>query len=136
MNAFRGDRTAIVHILKPDGAPAFGRQVTITYFDGHYGGLEVFSGSVPESGDVTIKGITDHKADGISTDPYTVHVDKQHLGTFGVAADSTTQGFTFHVPPVVGDMAPDVDLVNLATGTKTKLSNLRGKLVCLEFWAT
>jgi thiol-disulfide isomerase/thioredoxin len=38
--------------------------------------------------------------------------------------------------PQVGDMAPDVELLNVANGKTIKLSDLRGKVVVLDFWAT
>ena len=38
--------------------------------------------------------------------------------------------------PQVGDMAPNVELLNIANGKTIKLSDLRGKLVVLDFWAT
>ena len=133
--AFRGDRTAVLHIVKSDDSPAAGRSVIVTYFDGHYGAVEAFSGSVPESGILTLEGISG-KADAIQSEPYTVLVDKQSLGRFGFAADSTSQDFTFHVLPAVGDSAPNINLVNVGTGAAAKLSDFRGKVVCLEFWAT
>lgn len=60
-NAFRGTRKAVLHIATPDGKPAKGREVSVTRFDGHYGSQVVFSGSVPESGDISLTGITDAK---------------------------------------------------------------------------
>ena len=47
-----------------------------------------------------------------------------------------TEKFTFRCPPQAGDMAPDVELLNVADGKTIKLSDLRGKLVVLDFWAT
>ena len=85
---------------------------------------------------MTLTGITERKDFESDFDPYSVLVDKQRLGGFGFAVDSTSQEFSFHVPPAAGDLAPDVDLVNVASGAKTKLSDLRGKVVCLDFWAT
>jgi cytochrome oxidase Cu insertion factor (SCO1/SenC/PrrC family) len=38
--------------------------------------------------------------------------------------------------PEGGDLGPDVELTNVATGKPVRLSSLRGKLVLLEFWAT
>ena len=38
-------------------------------------------------------------------------------------------------PPVVGQMAPDFELT-LVDGTKVHLSDLRGQVVVLNFWAT
>ncbi len=133
--AFRGDRTAVVRILKADDSPAAGQLVTVKYHDGHYGGLEVFSDSVPADGQITLDGLTGYKGPGLPVGPYQISIDQQHLAYFGFTGDAPTEEFTFRVPPVAGDMAPNVELVNVATGARTRLGDLRGKVVCLEFWA-
>ncbi len=61
-DAFRGNRTAVVHIVKPDGKPAAGREITISYMDSHYGGIPVFKGKVPTSGEITLKNISGETA--------------------------------------------------------------------------
>jgi thiol-disulfide isomerase/thioredoxin len=135
LEAFRGDRMAVLRILKADGTPAAGRKVEVTYMDGHYGSLPAFSANVPDSGEITLSGITDRQAGGLSIDPYTVTVDQQRVGHFRLT-DESPQQFEFHVPPGVGDLAPDIELINVASGARGKLGALRGKVVCLEFWAT
>jgi thiol-disulfide isomerase/thioredoxin len=136
-NAFRGTRTAVVHIRTPDGKPAKGRKVSVTYFDGHYGTQSVFSGAVPASGDIVLTGITDTAPPSSYPLPaYTVGVDAKRLGSFGFTKEPPTQRFEFFLAPGVGDMAPDVELTSLASGKPIRLSSLRGKVVFLEFWAT
>jgi thiol-disulfide isomerase/thioredoxin len=63
-------------------------------------------------------------------------VGRESVGHFDFSKDEPTQEFEFHLAPRVGDLAPDVELRNVATGEPIKLRSLRGKLVCLEFWAT
>jgi len=134
-NAFRGDRTAILHILKPDGSPLTGEKVTVIYADEHYA-LPVFSDTISDSGTLTLAGITDRKPEGKKGDPYAVVAAGKHLGRFGFATDTDKAEFTFRVPAVVGDIAPDVPLVKIAGGGPAKLSDFRGKVVLVEFWAT
>jgi thiol-disulfide isomerase/thioredoxin len=134
-NAFRGQRTAVLHIRLPDGAPAKGRRLEVGYFDGHYGSLAVFSGPVPDSGKVTLKGITER----VTFEPnrsYSVTIDGRQLGRFGFTKDQPTETFEFRLPPRAGDLAPEVELQRLGNGKVTRLSDLRGQVVCLEFWAT
>ncbi len=135
-NAFRGTRTASLLITTPDGRPAKGRAVSITRFDGHYGAQAVFSGAVPESGEVVLTGITDVTLPAYSFPPYQVSVDGERIGSFGFTKQATSERFEFVLAPVKGDMAPDVELTRLATGETVLLSNFRGKVVFLEFWAT
>jgi cytochrome c biogenesis protein CcmG, thiol:disulfide interchange protein DsbE len=51
------------------------------------------------------------------------------LAAFAVATPATAR------KPVVGEVAPDFELT-LINGTRVKLSELRGKVVVLNFWAT
>ena len=103
--AFSGDHTATLHILNADGSPAAGRTVTVTYLGGHYGPIEAFSGTVPDSGIITLSGITDSKPDGMQNNPYKVRCGDKGLGRFGFTPASTNQEFTFHVPPATGEIA-------------------------------
>lgn len=136
-DAFRGTRTAVLRITTAGSKPAQGREVSVTRYDGHYGSQVVFSGAVPESGEIMLAGITDAKLpDAHSRPPYYVAVDGQYLGSFGFAQETAAERFEFSLPPGAGDMAPDVKLTNLATGERISLSDLRGKVVFVELWAT
>jgi thiol-disulfide isomerase/thioredoxin len=135
--AFRGQRTAVVRLRNRDGQPAKGVKVWIGYRDGHYGTIPVFAGPVPESGEIVLKGITDRVSQCLWFHRgYMVKIGEhpRDLGTFQFQTRSAPETFTFLLPPEVGDMAPDIDLVSVTTGKHTKLSNLRGELVCLDFW--
>ncbi len=137
LQAFRGQRTAVVRLRNRDGQPAKGVKISIGYLDGHYGTIPVFAGSVPESGEILLKGITDRVSQCLWFHRgYKVSIGEpsRELGAFQFQTRSATETFTFQLPPGVGDLAPDIDLVNLATGKHTNLRSLRGKLVCLDFW--
>jgi RNA polymerase sigma factor (sigma-70 family) len=136
-NAFRGKRTALVRIRMPDGTPAKGRKVSVSWYDGHYGSLPVFAGQVPASGELRLEGLTDRlRTSGGYKRPYTVTADGRQLGRFGFTKDQPAPEFEFHLRPQAGDMAPDVELTRVSTGKAVRLSSLRGKIVCLEFWAS
>ncbi len=136
-NAFRGRRTAVLRIRIPDGSPAAGREVKVEYQGGHYGAQLVFAGKIPKSGEVTLKDLTDQVPSFCPNRiAYAVTVGRERVGHFGFTKDGPTQEFEFHLAPAAGDPAPDVVLWSVATGKTMKLSDLRGKVVCLEFWAT
>jgi thiol-disulfide isomerase/thioredoxin len=135
-NAFRGKRSAVLRLRMPDGTPARGRQVSVSFFDGHHGSLPVFSGRVPASGEVRLEGLTDRVFSSEPERPYTVSVDNRRVGQFGFTTDQAPPEFEFHLAPQAGNMAPDVELLRMSTGKPVRLSSLRGKIVCLEFWAT
>ncbi len=135
--AFRGNRTAKLHIIKSDGTPGAGKKISVGYYDGHYGLLPVFTGEVPDSGEVMVAGITDKSPEVTVREPYSVFGgDRQRLGQFGFTGDAAVEEFMFHTPPGAGDAAPDIELVAPVGGKRLKLSDLRGQVVCLDFWAT
>ena len=109
----------------------------ISYYADHYGLLPIYSGKVPESGEITLKDISDAKLASLNgREPYSVRVGKDQLGGFSFKTSDPSENFNFRCPPIAGDMAPDVELLNVADGKTIKLSDLRGKLVVLDFWAT
>jgi thiol-disulfide isomerase/thioredoxin len=136
--ASRGNRTAKLRIEKPDGTPAAGGKIKVGYYDGHYGSLPVFSGEIPASGEIEIANLTDRKLSlaGWNRGPYSVRVDERTLGNFQFAEKDAVEKFFFRLPCKEGDIAPDVELYDVAAGKTIKLSDLRGKVVLLEFWAT
>jgi thiol-disulfide isomerase/thioredoxin len=136
-NAFRGQRTAVLRIRQPDGTPAANREVAVTYQGTHYGEQVVFKGRAPASGEVLLKGLTDRVPSFCpEQSAYAVTVGGKRVGQFGFAHDGSTPEVELRLAPNVGDVAPDVLLRSVATGKRLKLSSLRGKLVCLELWAT
>lgn len=135
-NVFRGSSTARIRIVNFDGSPAADRPVKVSYRDRHYGDLEVFAGPTSRSGEVEVRGITDQISAGTVFAPYRIAVNDQALGAFGLTKGTENEQFTFQLPPRAGDVVPDIDLVNVATGARSKLHDFRGKVVCLEVWAT
>jgi len=134
--SWRGDNAATVRLLKTDGTPASGRDVQVMYADEHYGNLPVYSGKLPPSGEIKLAGLTVRKSEFMPKGPFSVYLGAQRAGTFGFQQEGNTEEFTFQLPPDVGDTVPNVSLLNLATGEQISLDSFRGKIVCLEFWAS
>lgn len=101
-----------------------------------YGAQVVFSGAVPESGEIALTAITDAKLPGFSSPLYQVSVDGNRLGSFDFSQETATERFKFVLAPIAGDMAPEAELTRLTTGKTVRLSSFRGQVVFLEFWAT
>lgn len=145
-SVFRGDRTARIRVIGPDGVPARGRKARVKYRDEHYGDLDVYSGRTSASGELEIPGLAEQKsADAAggaylsassAVGAYLLEIDDYDLGSFRFSKGTPSEVFTLRLPPRVGDIAPNIDLVNVSTGVRTKLHDLRGKVVCLELWAT
>jgi len=137
-DAYRGTRSAVLRIEKPDGTPATGSKISVGYYDGHYGSLPVFAGEVPASGEIRLEHVTDRKSSLSDWDrgDYSVRADGRLIAFFGFVGHDPVERFVFHLPPKAGDMVPNVDLFDVATGKTIRLADWRGKVVCLEFWAT
>lgn len=139
-NAFRGQRSARIHIANPDGSPAAGRKAVVQYYDESYGYQDMFSGKIPKSGVVELSGLSDKAPErfrlGKMPGTFKVAVDGQDLGYFNLTHDAPNEKFEFHLPLQPGDLVPDFELVNAATGARSRLHDLRGKVVCIELWAT
>jgi thiol-disulfide isomerase/thioredoxin len=136
LNVFHGRHTAILNCAKSDGESAAGKRIWVGYLDRAYGSLPVFDGRVGPSGEVTLTGLTERVSEGVRVLPYSVWAGDETLGRFNFRTSEPSETFPMTFPPDAGDMAPDVDLIDVNTHRHVKLSSLRGKLVCLDFWAT
>jgi len=107
-------------------------------FDGHYGLLMVPSEPLSDEGVLVLEGITERPSDYPSYryTAYEVAVDGEMIGLFDVKPVDELQRIEFRVAPRVGDMAPDVKLLNARTGQFRRVSDCKGSPVFLEFWAT
>ncbi|HVJ86413.1 MAG TPA: TlpA disulfide reductase family protein [Caulifigura sp.] len=133
--AFVGEYEARLKVLTPTGKPAAGREVKVTYFDSYYGGLTAYEGLVPEDGVLRLKRLTDKVIGAKVTRPFTIACGTDSLGGFKVTADGPNE-YEFRLAPVAGDEAPDIEFSQVADGIKHRLSEYRGRIVVLEFWAT
>jgi hypothetical protein len=134
-NGFRGDSTALVRIVNSDGSPAGGCKVKVQYHDSHYGDFDVLAGKTSAQGELTVAGITGRLPDSAVSAPFQVFVDDQMLGSFAFNQDHSRETFEFRRRPEKGDAVPNIELVHVKTGVRSKLHDLRGKVVCLELWA-
>lgn len=137
--SYRGDRTAKIHLANADGSPAKELNVELAYAFPGYGHLKVFSGKTSNTGDLEVPGLTDRDATR-ETAPelgaFRVDVDGHRVGWLRFAPGKQTEEFRFQLAPRVGDMVPNIELVRVGSGAKSKLHDFKGKVVCLELWAS
>lgn len=123
----------------------------------------VASGTVPPSGQVEVNGlggiekvitVEELKAQRRFAPWYSVFVGERMLGQVSFfewgrmgegnkvaeflppADGKQVREREYTLPPEVGDLAPDVPLVDLATSKTIRLAELRGQIVLLEFWSS
>jgi thiol-disulfide isomerase/thioredoxin len=60
----------------------------------------------------------------------------EQIDTFWYEGPKTPAMHEITLPLMAGDPAPEVQLVNVLTGQRSKLSDYRGQIVYLDFWAT
>ncbi len=58
------------------------------------------------------------------------------IGYVIVGGSERHQDVEIMVPPSVGEVAPDITFTELFTGEKARLSDFRGQVVLLDFWAS
>ena len=146
---YRGNLSADLTVLMPDGKPAAGEDYKLTVMDRKGRGADVTSGTVPADGRLRLSGLA-CGFDQATTDPnlivrYDFHVGKRESTRLnfwkydglskGFRATSDTLALTVNVPVDVGDQAPDVTLQRTGGGT-FRIADFRGKVLVLDFWAT
>ena len=134
--AFQGSGNASVTVLSADGKPAAGKRAKIGWSDGHYGSIDVFDGAVPDDGVLKLSGVSLKARADTPYGPYSVTLEDDTIGFFRLEETDAVQEFTFRSAPEAGDAAPDFAFVDLKSGQTHHLSNLKGKIVLVEFWAT
>ena len=150
LDQFRGNLTADLTILLPDGTPAQGKVYKLNVRDRRGIPATFTSGTVANDGKVQLKGLTrgfdDETTDRAALVGYELTVgERESVPVRLYTTDMRTR--TYHatseplvleikLPPDVGDQAPDVMLQKMdGTGTM-RIADFRGKVLVLDFWAT
>jgi len=135
--AYRGAAKSEITVVNGDGTVPAGRTIEVSWFDGHYGSLEVFKGPLPDTGIIRLSGVSAarHRSPA-PFGPYSISIDEEHLGFFNLKETGDLQQVSFTVSPQAGDIAPDFELIAIGSEKRQKLSEYRGKVVLLEFWST
>jgi thiol-disulfide isomerase/thioredoxin len=123
--AMKGTAVGKGRVLDVEGAPVRGLELRAVVRSQTAGELEIATVQTDEEGRFEFTNL----AQGVS---YEITDDQQdRLGSLSSGAD-----VTLTVAPRVGQTAPDIEFIHLASGETRKLSDFRGKVLLIDFWAT
>lgn len=131
LQQYQGELEVTLRITRADGSPAGGKPFTVRVYDKRHGHLKFAEGTLDSAGSVVLKGLREK----ISYDVY-VEDDQDRIGYLYLEPGEKTRAVDLRIPPRAGDSAPDVPLIDIETGKQIRLSDLRGKWVYIDFWAT
>lgn len=128
----RGDHRLTVAVTNADGSPAAGRRCSVAFvLQAFRRSLPVAEHVLPESGEVTVDGLPPGGDVFLE-----VLIDDESVETVFLDAAEKHSHVAVSLAPTVGAMAPDIELTRLDDGTTLRLSDLRGQVVYLDFWAS
>lgn len=128
----QGSHALTITVTNADGTPAAGRAYALSYSLQEFGrSLEAASGALSEQGTVTVNGLAPGKEAFLE-----VFIDGEELGSVFIAEDEPRKDFALQIAPVAGQLAPDFVMTRLADDSTFALSDLRGQVVFIDFWAS
>ena len=115
-----------------NGTPAAGHRYSLTGA-GNSVEQKIPGGLIPADGIVENVNLPVAKA----IKGFFVSIDDHHAGSFEALKDKETTTVEITLPPRIGDTVPDnLTFRDLETSQVVKLSDFRGKVVVLDFWAS
>lgn len=134
-DSLRGDYSATVTLRKQTGELASGVNWQLIHYPQHVARkVDIATGTTGEDGKIELSGL----AGGNSDAPrFSLgQVDGDTITAIWLRTEQKHVQLEAKLPPSKGDLAPDINFVDLATGQPVKLSDFRGQVVYLDFWAT
>ena len=129
----KGDRGVVLTISRQDGQPVADKPYKLTtYARFHAREVVAYEGTTDTQGRITLSGM----AGGDQAPHLQVEVDGAEVGSIWLGGDEKQHEIALKLPPGVGDVAPDLRLHDISTGHSLKLSDFRGQVVFIDFWAT
>lgn len=130
---YLGDYAAKVQIRRLNGEPADNLDYAVVVRDRMFGEQKLFEGKTDEKGVASLTGLKR----GAPTSSYSVEVRGQSIGRLNLTKGEPKESeLVFTLAPMEGDPAPDLNLTDMNSKEKVKLSDFRGKVVFIDFWAT
>ena len=129
---YEGKHVAELQFKKANGQLFGGERYTIEVYDDDFGWYQFERGMIPASGIVTLKNL----GSGENLNSFDIEVGNDRVSSFRISTEHMTNMVEVVIPPRDGDVAPDIELVDIVTEEVIKLSDFRGQVVGLDFWAT
>jgi thiol-disulfide isomerase/thioredoxin len=133
-NSYKGDYSINVSIRWHNNKAAAGIPYTLYYENKHFGAVTIKEGVIADNGQIELTGL----AGGDNAPYFTLEFEKGSLGRdiFQLLGKEKKRVLEYKIAPLEGNMAPDITAVDIFTGEKVKLSDYKGKVLFVEFWAT
>jgi len=134
---FQGSRTLTLQVKQYDGKSTSGLEWKLIGGAPGSAPVELGTGAIDPQGNGKIENI----ADTPMTDNRIMYLeilsgDSELVGMKVPSSEETSVPLAITLPPGAGDQAPDVTLIDAFTSAPVKLSDFRGQVVFLDFWAT
>ncbi|MCS7300836.1 MAG: thioredoxin-like domain-containing protein [Fimbriimonadales bacterium] len=139
---YKGERTLTLRVLQRDGKPATQRTVRVSlYLPEYANSIEIAKGKLDAQGRLTLRNLYELPTPPDDPDDaprYFVSFEGEweELGYFTLVQGDGKQEVVIREPLQVGDPAPDIEMIDLRTNAKRRLSEFLGRYVLLDFWAT
>lgn len=130
----QGEYAASVTVKTLEGKPAANMDYELGWWENLYGRQIVArSGKTTDQGTINLHDL----AGGEDAKYMSLQVDGTEVGNIYLADDQQkNHNFEFTIPPRKGDTAPDLLLQNAFTEKPVRLSDYKGQVLFLDFWAT
>jgi thiol-disulfide isomerase/thioredoxin len=126
---YQGEVDFEFNVLRHNGEPAKGVSFTIKKYLKDLGKrLALYQGQVSADGVA--------KVTGLIPDHYNLFINDIPMKVVNVTAGRLNYELTLKIPPQAGDIAPDFEMTALTDNQKNLLSDFRGQIVLLDFWAS
>ena len=134
LDYLRGDYAVDVTVLNREGRPAAGEPFRLQE---HIPGVDDFGflvGETPADGILRFKNL----AGGDAAPVFVLRIGKGRweVGRIELTGAEKHRSLEFTMPPAPGDPAPELVFTELFTGDRARLSDFRGQVVFLDFWAS
>ncbi|GIV05637.1 MAG: hypothetical protein KatS3mg016_1212 [Fimbriimonadales bacterium] len=143
-NRYKGTRQITLRLMRRDGKPAANVPLRVEMYIPEYARtVPVARARTDAQGRLRLQNLYEllqPLQDSAETPQYNVYLADEDtyepIGEFRLVRGDGQQEILIFERLRVGDLAPDVELIDLRTGKTRRLSEFRGRYVLLDFWAT